>query len=89
MYNTSIRPDEITRTHMLLNGVSEAFVDAVEEAEIERRVRLRQWQEADEAERPRRVLADDVDAVPPKRASSDGFAEDRPRRTRPSDAIEE
>ncbi len=74
---------------MLLRGVSEAFVDAVEEAEIERRVRLRQWQEEDAAERPRRVAADDGGAVPPGRASSDAFEEDRPRRARPSDAIEE
>ncbi len=74
---------------MLLRGVSEAFVDAVEEAEIERRVRLRQWQEEDAAERPRRVVAEDVDAAPPKRPSSDAFEEDLPRRARPSDAIEE
>jgi hypothetical protein len=89
LYNTSIRPDEITGTHILLNGVSEAFVDAVEEAEIERRVRLRQMQVEDEQDRPRRVLAEDADAGPPRPATSDAFEEDRPRRAPPRDAIEE
>jgi hypothetical protein len=48
--NMAIRPDEITGTRILLNGVSEEFVQAVEDAEIERRVRLRQRQVEDEAE---------------------------------------
>src|SRR6516162_11189643 len=30
LQNTAIRPDEITRTHILLNGVSDEFVQAVE-----------------------------------------------------------
>jgi hypothetical protein len=91
LHNTSIRPDEITRTHILLAGVSETFVDAVEEAEIERRVRLRQMQEEDKLDRPRRVSADEnAPDLPPRRSTgSDAFAEDRPRRAPPSDAIEE
>ena len=79
---TSITPDEITGTHILLNGVSEAFVTAVEEAEIERRVRLRQWEyeDEDEAERAPRKRARDDEAFTRRRpSSSDAFEEDRPR----------
>lgn len=53
LQNTGIRAAEITKTHMLLAGVSEAFVQAVEEAEIERRVRLRQWENEDAEPAPR------------------------------------
>jgi hypothetical protein len=89
LHNTSIRPDEITGTHILLNGVSEAFVTAVEEAEIERRVRLRQWEYEDEAERAPRRRASDVDvSLPQKPASSDAFEEDRPRHVPPGEAFE-
>jgi hypothetical protein len=52
--STAIRAAEITKTHILLAGVSETFVQAVEEAEIERRVRLRQWEEEDDEPAPRR-----------------------------------
>jgi hypothetical protein len=87
--NTAIRPDEITATHILLNGVSEAFVTAVEEAEIERRVRLRQWEYEDEAERPlRRHAGDDEESLPRRPPSSDAFEEDRPRPAPPDDAFE-
>jgi hypothetical protein len=89
LYNSSIRPDEITATHILLNGVSEAFVDAVEEAEIERRVRLRQMQIEETQDRPYRVLAEDTDAGPPRPATSDAFEEDRRRRAPPPGAFEE
>jgi hypothetical protein len=89
LHSTSIRPDEITRTHILLNGVSEAFVTAVEEAEIERRVRLRQWEYEDEAERAPRRRTSDVDvSLPQKPASSDAFEEDRPRPAPPGEAFE-
>ena len=89
LHNTSIRPDEITYTHILLNGVSDAFVTAVEEAEIERRVRLRQWEYEDEAERSPRRRTSDVDvALPEKPASSDAFEEDRPRPAPPREAFE-
>jgi hypothetical protein len=89
MHNTSIRPDEITYTHILLNGVSDAFVTAVEEAEIERRVRLRKWEYEDEAERaPRRRTSDVDDSLPQKPASSDAFEEDRPRHAPPGEAFE-
>ncbi len=47
---TAIRPREITGNHILLSGVCEAFADAVENAEIEYRVRLRQWHNEDAAE---------------------------------------
>jgi hypothetical protein len=84
MQNTAIRPDEITNTHILLNGVSDAFVEAVEEAEIERRVRLRQWQHEDEAERaPRHWDDEDEQAAPPKPQASDAIEEDRPPRPAP------
>lgn len=89
LQNTSIRPDDITATHILLNGVSDAFVTAVEEAEIERRVRLRQWEYEDEAERaPRKRARDDEDFTPRRPPSSDAFEEDRPRPTPPTDAYE-
>jgi hypothetical protein len=87
--NTAIRPDEITATHILLNGVADAFVTAVEEAEIERRVRLRQWEYEDEAERPlRRHAGDDEESRPRRPPSSDAFEEDRPRPAPPNDAFE-
>jgi hypothetical protein len=89
LHNTSIRPDEITGTHILINGVSDAFVTAVEEAEIERRVRLRQWEYEDEAERPPRRRTSDVDvSLPQKGASSNAFEEDRPRPAPPAEAFE-
>jgi hypothetical protein len=87
LQNTAIRPDDITRTHILLNGVSDAFVTAVEEAEIERRVRLRQWEVEDEADRaPRRYTGDDE---PPLRRppSTDAFEEGPPRPAPQSDAF--
>jgi hypothetical protein len=85
--NTAIRPDEITRTHILLNGVSEDFVNAVEEVEIERRVRLRQWEYEDEAEQsPRRPPIDQPRNRP---APSDGITEERrPLPGPPPDAFE-
>jgi hypothetical protein len=85
--HTAIRPDEITRTHMLLNGVSEEFVQAVEEAEIERRVRLRQWQVEDEAAGP--VAHDDKRPPPRKPSVTDAIEEPRPPRPAPPpDAFE-
>jgi hypothetical protein len=51
--SSAIRAVEITKTHMLLAGVSDGFVLAVEEAEIERRVRLRQWDNEDTEPAPR------------------------------------
>ena len=89
LQNTSIRPDEITATHILLNGVSDAFVTAVEEAEIERRVRLRQWENQDNAERTTPKHAGDIEESPPRSPpSSDAFEEDRPRPAPPTDAYE-
>jgi hypothetical protein len=89
VHSTSIRPDEITRTHILLNGVSDAFVTAVEEAEIERRVRLRRWEYEDEADRAPRRRASDVDeSLPQKAASVDASEEDRPRPAPPAEAFE-
>jgi hypothetical protein len=96
MQSTQIRPDEITSTHILLNGVSDEFVQAVEDAEIERRVRLRQMQVEDEEERetrrPRsaRRYDDETDVPPrPRGPASEGIEEDRPARPAPpSDAFE-
>jgi hypothetical protein len=87
--NTMIRPDEITRTHILLNGVSEAFVNAVEEAEIERRVRLRQWQDADDRELTPRQRSGDL-SQPSKSPSVEAIEEERrPRPAPPGNAVEE
>ena len=84
----SIRADEITYTHISLTGVSEAFVQAVEEAEIERRVRLRQWQEEDEDERWS-ARREDEPARPHRAPASDAIEEERPpRSTPPPDAFE-
>ncbi len=91
LQSTTIRPDEITRTHILLNGVSEEFVDAVENAEIERRVRLRQWEYEDDADPTLRKPADDEGASAPRRpASTDAVEEEGRRRPAPpKDAFEE
>jgi hypothetical protein len=92
LQSTSIRPDEITSTHILLNGVAEEFVQAVEEAEIERRVRLRQWQHEDEAESAPRRRDDDVEGPTPRKppAATDAIEEPRPPRPAPPpDAFEE
>ena len=78
MQNTAIRPAEISRTHLLLAGVSDTFVQAVEEMEIERRVRLRQFEQQDRA------------AELPRRSSSAAIQDDYPPRpTAPPDAIQE
>jgi hypothetical protein len=89
LQNTAIRPDEITRTHILLNGVSDAFVTAVEEAEIERRVRLRQWEVDDEADRTPRRHAGDEESPRPRTPASDAFEEGPPRAAPKNDAFEE
>jgi hypothetical protein len=68
LQNTGIRAAEITKTHILLAGVSEAFVQAVEEAEIERRVRLRRWE------------LEDTEPAPPMRHSPENIQEDFPPR---------
>src|SRR5260370_41962387 len=88
--NTAIHPDEITRTHILLSGVSEAFVQAVEDAEIERRVRLRQMQVEDEEgqakRRPRmlRPYEDERDEPPLlRKPGSEAIQEDPPPRPAP------
>jgi hypothetical protein len=76
--STAIRAAEITKTHILLAGVSEAFVQAVEEAEIERRVRLRQWED------------DDAESVPRRRHARDRNQDDiAPRLGPPPDAFTE
>jgi hypothetical protein len=88
--NTAIRPDEITRTSILLNGVSEEFVNAVEEAEIERRVRLRQWEYEDEADPTMRRSVQDQQASPPRKGqSTDAIEEPRRPPAPPPDAFEE
>ncbi len=69
--STAIRAAEITKTHILLAGVSEAFVQAVEEAEIERRVRLRRWE------------LEDTEPAPPMRHSPEHIQEDLPQRLGP------
>jgi hypothetical protein len=83
LQNTAIRPEEITRTHILLNGVSEEFVNAVEEAEIERRVRLRQWEYEDEAEEMPHRPAVDKSGTSDRPPSSDAFEEKARRRSAP------
>jgi len=80
--NTAIRPSEITDTEILLENVSEAFIDAVAEADRERLARRRE----------RRSRWDEEEDEPPprKRLSSDAVEEDdRPRKKPPSDAFEE
>jgi hypothetical protein len=60
--NTAIRPTEITTTHITLTGVSDRFVDAVEDEKAERRARKRsrrsrreeENEEEEEEERPRK-----------------------------------
>jgi hypothetical protein len=59
--NTAIRPTEITPTHITLTGVSDGFVDAVEDAKAEHRSRKRSRisrreddEEEEEEERPRK-----------------------------------
>jgi hypothetical protein len=90
VHSTTIRPDEITRAHILLNGVSESFVDAVEEAEIERRVRLRQWADQAAVERMPHDAGKDVSPPTSGARSTDVFEEGRrPPSTPPTDAIEE
>jgi hypothetical protein len=84
---TAIRADEITETHILLNGVSNVFVEAVEEAEIERRVRLRQWEVAEAIERAPHEGSASGDRAPP---STDAFEErGRSWPTPPPDAFQE
>jgi hypothetical protein len=78
LQSTAIRAAEITKTHILLAGVSEAFVQAVEEAEIERRVRLRQWDYEDDEPAPRRPYS--------PRAIGEDFT---PRTDLPPDAFKE
>jgi hypothetical protein len=76
VHGTAIRPAEVTKTHFLLANVSEEFVQVVEEIEIERRVRLRQWEQAD------------AEPAPPKRPSPEAIREERPPRPVPPDAFE-
>jgi hypothetical protein len=82
LQNTAIRPREITDTEILLTGVSEAFVEAVEEADRERR-HLRR-------ERPRRWEYEEERSAPRPVRPADAIEDwERPRSRPPSDAIEE
>jgi hypothetical protein len=81
--NTAIRPKEITDYDIVLTGVCDAFVDAVEEADREREAARRQ--------RRRRHDDDEDDYVPPTVRPVDAIQEDEPppRPRPPRDAIEE
>lgn len=80
--NTGIRAKEITGEEILLYGVSDEFVAAMEDTQQERRVRNRK----------RRRRAEDDEPRPRKKRPAADTGEDkpRPRRNRPpSDAFEE
>jgi hypothetical protein len=86
---TGIRPREITGTHILLSGVCEAFADAVENAEIEHRVRLRQWEIQDVQDESRGVRTDHLSACMHKPATVDAIERAEPGRVVPTDTIQE
>lgn len=86
---SAIRPREITRTHILLSGVCEAFVDAVENAEIEHRVRLRQWEIQDGQDGSRVVRADGLNADTHGPRTAEAIERGGVRRAPPTDAIQE
>jgi hypothetical protein len=79
--STAIRPAEITDTDLLLDGVSPTFVDAFEEAQRERQVRL--W----EIRHGRHD--DDDEYVPRPVRPADAIEADEPPQRPPRDAIEE
>jgi hypothetical protein len=85
--NTAIRPREITDDEIMLTGVCNEFVAAVDEAEHARLARRR------ERRRLRDDEDDDEDEEPAprrKRPATDAFEEDdRPRKRRPPDVYDE
>lgn len=78
---TAIRPNEITDRDLVLAGVSPAFIDALEEAQFQRRRKLREV----------RLRKDEDDEYVPRPVRpADAIEEDSPRsRGRDNDAIEE
>ena len=83
--STAIRPKEITDREILLEGVADEFVQAVEEMDRDRRARRRvrrgRWEDDWES---------DEEPAPPRSIPSDAFKEQRrPRKGPPPDAIEE
>jgi hypothetical protein len=77
--STAIRPAEITDADLVLDGVAPAFIDALEEGEMQRRVKLRDV-------RSRRY--EDDEYAPRQVRPADAIQEDAPKRSG-SDAIEE
>ncbi len=74
--STAIRPKEITDDDITLQGVSEAFVDAVEDAYRERRARRKKKR----LERHDDDEEEDVAPRPRKKSSSDGVVDKKRRR---------
>jgi hypothetical protein len=79
VHNTGIRAKEITETNILLKGVSASFVEAVEEADRQRRLRkLEHWED------------DEDELLSHKRPTTDAIEEERRlRNTLADDAFEE
>jgi len=93
--NTAIRPAEITDRDITLKGVSQEFVDAVENEQYDDR-KSRRSRDDDDDERLRKKRyrddddEDDEPRVKKKRPAVDDDDEPKPRKRRPSsDAIEE
>ena len=87
VHSTTIRPRVITRTEIVLKGVAEAFVEAVQQNDRER------LQEDDETRREKGTHAkkSDSDAFREERRGQrgDDAGEPQPRNPPSSDAIEE
>lgn len=83
--STAIRPKEITDNEIVLQGVSEAFVEAVQDSDRHERTRRRGRRDdrADDDE------YDDEPAPRKRKADSDGIQEKRRRRSEEDDAVQE
>jgi hypothetical protein len=95
VWNTVICPKEITDHEIVLQGVSEAFVDAVEEGRDHwgrrgRRAPREDYEDEDDMPRPRKKAApSDAIQEERRRRVAEDDNEPRSRRKRPSDEFEE
>jgi hypothetical protein len=87
MLNTGVRAREITESRIGLTGVSEAFVDAMNDLREAREDSRREDEEDEDEDRPRRRRDEDDEDDRPRRRrrDEDEDFEDRPRRRRRDD----